>query len=431
MSLLPPDTIQVKRKRGVEDGPVDFLQVEGNKRFRSLSGDATWVYQRKEANADRVDRPTQPSLPVIRATKEGDENRPIKSLRRQATPAAAKADAPVTFPVPAPASVVDPANEQIRRFHLSKLDSSEPTKAGSSKKRGAPAVFVERNAKKQKEALDSRISQPSRAGGISHDAPTEALAVRPSTPISPEPMTAAAQPPAQTRYKRPGTKARTTNSSVPAKPNLPPSLLNREGLDMDELARDMEAYTLSQITKTLDMMDFNSSRISATPSPASKSRFRPRAPVQRFPDRHPDYVAPVEEAKAVAAADLMATDNDDTTDDEDYVLETYERVPASRLRDQAVPPHRVGLLVFDTEPERTEFFYGNEEDSDDEFPEDEEDENAENYHTADYPDEDLDWDDELDRNPYRYHDSGDDGFDEDGIEKDVWDRYGEAKGVPF
>ncbi|KAK0711122.1 hypothetical protein B0H67DRAFT_491594 [Lasiosphaeris hirsuta] len=430
MSLLPPDTIQVKRKRGVEDGPLDFLQVEGNKRFRCLSGDATWVYQRKEANVERADHPTKPSFPVIRATREGDENRPIKSLRRQATPAAAKADTPVTFPVPAPASLVNPANEQIRRFHLSKLDSSGPTKVGSSKKRGAPAVFVERGAKKQRESLESEISQPSRAEGIPHNAPTEALAVRPSTPTFPEPMTTAAQPATQTRYKRPGTKVRTTNSSTPTKPNLPPSLLNRQGLDMDELARDMEAYTLSQITKTLDMMDFNSNRISATPSPASKSKFRPRAPAQRFSDRHPDYVAPVE-AKTVAAADLMVQDNDDTTDDEDYVLETYERVPASRLRDQAVPPHRVGLLVFDTEPERTEFFYGNEEESDDEFPEDEEDENAENYHTADYPDEDLDWDDELDRDPYRYHNSGDEGLDEDGLEKDIWDRFGEAKGVPF
>jgi len=27
---------------------------------------------------------------------------------------------------------------------------------------------------------------------------------------------------------------------------------------------------------------------------------------------------------------------------------------------------------------------------------------AENHYTADYPEDDLDWDDQFDRNPYRY-----------------------------
>jgi hypothetical protein len=27
MATLPPDVIQVKRKRGTDDGPVDFLRV--------------------------------------------------------------------------------------------------------------------------------------------------------------------------------------------------------------------------------------------------------------------------------------------------------------------------------------------------------------------------------------------------------------------
>lgn len=47
---------------------------------------------------------------------------------------------------------------------------------------------------------------------------------------------------------------------------------------------------------------------------------------------------------------------------------------------------------------------------------------AENYYTADYPDEDLDWDDQFDRNPYRFatgngsdedEDEDDDGNDDD------------------
>jgi len=148
---------------------------------------------------------------------------------------------------------------------------------------------------------------------------------------------------------------------------------------MDELARDMEAYTLSHITANLDRMDVGNSRVRTadqSPGSAKKSRFKPKAPATRFAERHPEYVAERERAKAAAVDIVMADKDSDSTDDDDYVLETYERVPASRLRDQAVPPHRVGLLVFDTEPERTEFFFGNEGDSSDEFLEDDEDENG-------------------------------------------------------
>ena len=154
---------------------------------------------------------------------------------------------------------------------------------------------------------------------------------------------------------------------------------------MDELTKEMEAYTLSQINAKLKRMDEDKSRAKAaagSSNPARKSKFKPKAPAQRFAERHPEYVAERERAKAEAAAatqdaDRMVTDNDSSADENDYVVETYERVPASRLRDQAVPAHRVGLLVFDTEPERIEFFFGNEDESSDEFPEDEEDENGE------------------------------------------------------
>lgn len=199
---------------------------------------------------------------------------------------------------------------------------------------------------------------------------------------------------------------------------------------MDELAREMEAFALTQIAANLSRIDADSAKAAARranfESSPNKSRFRPKVPAQRWAERHPDQVPQVTDGVDAAS------DHGDSTDDDDYVVETYERVPASRLRDQAVPPHRVGLLVFDNEPERVDFFYGNEDESSDEFPEDEEDENgkslalsasfwstanahwpAENHYTADYPNEELDSDDEFDRNPYRYADGGDGPSDDD------------------
>ncbi len=50
---------------------------------------------------------------------------------------------------------------------------------------------------------------------------------------------------------------------------------------------------------------------------------------------------------------------------------------------------------------------------------------AENYYAADYPDEDLDWDDEFDRNPYHYvnqNASDMEEFDERDFTDDVWEK---------
>ena len=46
---------------------------------------------------------------------------------------------------------------------------------------------------------------------------------------------------------------------------------------------------------------------------------------------------------------------------------------------------------------------------------------AENHYTADYPEDDLDWDDQFDRNPYRYATGN--GF--EGEEKEVHKRDGD------
>jgi len=363
-SQLPPDTIQVKRKRGVDDGPVDFLRVDAHKRHRSTSGDAVWVYQRKQAPADphRV-----PTMPVIRATEEGDENRPVKALRQRKSQLAVvdrRVDTSLRTLSPADLNSAPnsaSATENMRRFHLSVSDSSRLAPSGTPGKRSAPAVFVERTPKKLKDSdYPIRLKVE-----VQNAQPTTA----PKDPVVSVPK---AQEPAQSTYKRPGQRARTNHTQ-----ELPKSLVQRdEGVDMDQLARDMDAYTLSQINQNMAKMEEDSAKIAAR-----KAKYKPKPPAKRFAERHPEYAA-VKAAQAAAAAEAQKSDSTamdtsaDLADDDDYVMETYERVPASRLRDQAVPASRVGLLVFDTEPDKADFFYGDEGDSDDEFPEDEENENC-------------------------------------------------------
>ncbi|KAK1835257.1 hypothetical protein QBC39DRAFT_173428 [Podospora conica] len=408
---LPPETIQVKRKRGADDSPLDFLRVEGNnKRARSASRDASWVYQLKTpvAKSTPTDLDSQPVPPVIQRTQEGDESRPIKSLKKSTKKRSPAATAAV---------VNDEPDQGVRRFHLSKEQSLEALAALSRKRRGGAAVFVERSPKKTKPSPEPetprRRQEPRSVSPTDGPAPVDAGA------------SAAAQPPtAAPTYKRPGTRARTT-----AKTGLPPSLVNRDpDVNMDELAREMEAFALTQIASNLSRIEADSAKAAArranVESSPKKSPFRPKVPAKRWAERHPDQV-PRGGGQTKMDGDGAASDHEDSTtdddDDDDYVVETYERVPASRLRDQAVPPHRVGLLVFDNEPERVEFFYGNEEESSDEFPEDEENENSENHYTADYPDEELDWHDETNQDPYRYADDGMDGGDGgDGGEFSDW-----------
>ncbi|KAK1751719.1 hypothetical protein QBC47DRAFT_390831 [Echria macrotheca] len=405
MSGLPPDIIHVKRKRGVEDGPVEFLHVE--KRVRSEPS-KSFIYQRKTVKPK--DEPeVLPTPPIIQASRPGDENRPIKALRRSAAPAPAKEN-DIALP---------PVNEATtRRFHFAKPDAPKLPTFTNSRKRRSTALFVERTAKKKRSETDLKAH-------LEEDVTKQVEALGLSEPTSSRDTTAstnaaAAQPSGQTgqtpKLKRPGVRSRTLNLPKD-KPALPPSFLVRDNnIDLDKLALDMDKYTLSH------MAEFGAKTVTN----------KPKVSVKRFAERHPDFVTKQEPTSSTIAkmvADIQLSDSDnDSVNSDDYVLETYERVPASRLRDQAVPASSVGVLVFDNEPEQQDFFYGEEED--DESDEDSEDSNAEDHYAADYPDEDLDWGDQFDQNPYnyerRYDDDEEDGDGELGVNDNLSDDYWEA-----
>ncbi|OAA58574.1 Transcription factor Iwr1 [Niveomyces insectorum RCEF 264] len=246
--------------------------------------------------------------------------------------------------------------------------------------------------------------------------------------------------------------------------SLPPSVLNRQwNTDMDKLAREMNDYTLEIIGRNLARMQDETTAAAAAAAAANNRRaldrqqgemdklaaerrraaydkYKPK-PVPRSAARQPpsptqrggrdaqdggggggggggysgDDDAAMEDLLATDAAAASGMSGEDgldegsETDEDDYVTETYIRIPGHEMSQvqaaaSAGGPGNVGLLVFDNEPDM-EFFYGAEEDSEEEF-EDDEDENAENYYAHDYPEDEVSSDDEYDRDPYRHYRNG-------------------------
>ena len=241
-----------------------------------------------------------------------------------------------------------------------------PNSRISKKARYAPTVFVERGGKR-KRAETATTGAPTPQDAIS--ASIQGTSLVDSVPV--RVVDQGMKDVVPERFKRPGlarkSKAKEQNTDGTSKarrPPLPPSLLNRRHDDnMEQLTRDMDAYALEQIGLNLNRMDQD--RKNSEPPAKSLSttpkKYRPKAPAQRYAERHGVAASPAEPVDV----DMQDSDMQDSdTGDENYVIETYVRVPASTMTD-AVPAKEVGILVFDNDPD-VEFFYGAEGDSEDE-----------------------------------------------------------------
>lgn len=94
----------------------------------------------------------------------------------------------------------------------------------------------------------------------------------------------------------------------------------------------------------------------------------------------------------------------DGADEPGYIYETYVLDDAMEFDIASAAPGSVGILMIEEEdrPLWETYIDWEEPESDEHEPSDEEDENAENYYGADYPEDEVDSDDEHDINPYRF-----------------------------
>ncbi|OLN93894.1 hypothetical protein CCHL11_03403 [Colletotrichum chlorophyti] len=396
----PPNLIHIKRKRGDEDIPVTYLQLErGSKRH--LTG-SSWVYRRRIAGAKPGAKAaavlthhasSQQAKPIIQTSKPGDElSSPSRAPPKPAVSTAPSNDvkrAPEKQALaPAPAIVPGsqrPANSaaEPRRFHMSRSAMSSPggstiLGAGVSKRgRYGTAVFVERGKKKAARKLVDAFDSDKNA------AAAEAVGVPPDVNMREGAAAPAPKKPLAKRPPRPQAAAEVEAQRKPM-PNVAPTQ------DMDKIAADMDQWVLHEIGLNLQAIEQR-----APPQVTSPSRFKPTAPVKRFAERHPDL------AKKLDGEDhdeAMTDGSDGDESDDDYVIEVYELAPSKPVLAD-IPPEEIGVLKFDSQ-EDMELFYGNEEDDSD--YDDDEDENAENHYTADYPEDEVDSEDEYDRHAYLF-----------------------------
>ncbi|KAI0549455.1 hypothetical protein F4679DRAFT_547292 [Xylaria curta] len=415
---VPPQLIRVKRK-ATEEAPVSYLRVQETKRHRS----DVFVYQRQNEEitfAESIPRPIQ--KPVIHTSPASRQSAAFQGATRQDTyhdkdvaankgngsdDASRIASSRATTSAPASTNALDSAPiSEPRRFHMSRKDMllaaspyADRPHGGISKKRPATAMFVERNIKRVSSKVPDKLHAANNVPATVLAPATEAMEVD-----KPEPR----------KFKKPGiAKLTAARENKPNdKPQLPKSMTDRWNVDMQQLTADMEAYAMQQIGLNLQRAE-EERREQETPriKTSSQLKFKPKAPAKRYAERHPEEVqTPVD--KEMVDADIETSDSDDG----DYIIETYVRVPASSMGEH-VPPQSVGLLVFDAEPD-LEFFYGEDDESEDEWAEDEEDENAENYYTADYPDEEVATDDEFGKNPYAFRNGNASDLEEYDVESD-------------
>lgn len=327
-----------------------------------------------------ADVPTPASKPIIHISQPPSQDATFQQRKRKHTLDSQTKEAPANdqlkFPRNADAGALD-APEQ-RRFHLSRSDtmlsaSSYPSRAhaGITKKRSTTALFVERRIKRISSKTVERLQSAANDSASRSSTPTpEHNALSQETPTAIE--GANITTPEPKKYKKPGVSKRANQGGTPrGKSELPQSMTNRWDVDMDRMTEEMNAFALEQIGLNIQKAE-EEKKHQATPQKApSPLRFKPKAPAKRYSERHPE-TTPEPADKKMEDADEGVSD----TDDDDYIVETYIRVPASNMGTN-VSPKDVGLLVFDDEPD-IEYFYGAGSDSEDEWAEDEEDENGNN-----------------------------------------------------
>lgn len=329
------------------------------------------MYQRQNEDvsfADGVSKQTHAQKPVIHTSPGSRQATALQSVTKQ--DARSDADGPADAEgqnTEALDVAVSPISEP-RRFHMSRKDMllaaspyTNQSHGGANKKRPAPAMFVEREIKR----ISPRVVGKLHAASESRAPTTETTFVG-----KPEPK----------KFKKPGVArlSAARDDKASDKPELPESMTHRWNVDMQQLTADMEAYTMQQIGLNLQKAEDEKREQekreqeklrSSTPS---KLKFKPK-PTKRYAERHPEEVQSPKDSKMIDAEAGAEAENSDS-DDGDYIIETYVRVPASSIGAH-VPPQSVGLLVFDAEPD-VDFFYGEDDESEDEWAEDEEDENG-------------------------------------------------------
>ncbi|KAF2806214.1 uncharacterized protein BDZ99DRAFT_479490 [Mytilinidion resinicola] len=401
MSEPSVNTLRIKRKRDEQGPHALVVDQPGAKKHQTYHGAVFRRIDPNDASFGRAQAPQRtasayvlPTIPIVRTTQPGEENRPTRARLDSTTPAQSPHTSTTQPQSPSHSSLLHqlPADTStFRRFHLSRrsLPASHASPSGVDKKRkreNAVPVFVERKKKTQ----TSTQGEASKAGSQQEHGGTEESKSKDK---------------ASAVRKRPGAGAvelqwRARNWST---------LESKKSFDtLKQPPKDV----VKDLEKFAEEIDHQESKTASSPPRATPTKRGPKAPALRYKDRYP------EESKT---QDHDAIDVD-MEDEGDYVYDTYVRdVDMTKPLDEG---GILGLIVIsDEDQELWDTFEDNEES--DEFDTDDEDENAEDYYGADYPEDEVDSDDEMGLDPYKYrHGASDD--EEYDAEDAAWSNDEEA-----
>ncbi|KAL8643037.1 MAG: hypothetical protein Q9228_000333 [Teloschistes exilis] len=175
--------------------------------------------------------------------------------------------------------------------------------------------------------------------------------------------------------------------------------LNSVGSTSVDLACQLQQFALEQIHAANEVVD---------------TRKEPRIKVKPKPPRPRPAQKDTGVMQSFCDATKTATDvSSDEADTENFVFDMYvrqnEHAPSSvsnglpEVALEGADPDKIGLLVVEEgDYEIWELYGEQDQSSDDDWNSEEEDENAEDFYGNDYPEDELDTDDEHNRNIYRH-----------------------------
>ncbi|KAL8802048.1 MAG: hypothetical protein Q9182_004061 [Xanthomendoza sp. 2 TL-2023] len=430
---LPPERITVKRRRDEE--PVDALFISHKKTRQTL------VWNRLAAhdlNTEETHEPlpsdsqststaqfSHPQLPAIRTTLPEDNfaasqaprmppwhHIAVNQVNENILNQAHRGNKLAALPQVAPAETFPRLKKEPRKFLFTQITTSPRISSGrspsvrhsgiqKSKKKQQHkefAVFVERTH--EKERSKSPTANASSVAEVSNKPPA-GLATSPDLPSTPRkrPLASSAE-----RKWRAQTWKEPLESKVKAAHDCEGPQIENATTDASVDASLGLAWELHQFA--VEETQASSGTSGGKPKPVAKAKPKPPKP------------RPAKEA--VGASNHVDSTHQDVMNVDErvdkpdaFVFDVYLRqaefvadkssAESANTKLETADPDKVGLLVIEDEDQDIWELYGEEDQSSDGgWNSEEEDENAEDYYGNDYPEDELDSDDEYDRNTYRH-----------------------------
>ncbi|KAL2050518.1 hypothetical protein ABVK25_009187 [Lepraria finkii] len=453
---LPPERITVKRRR--DEDPVDALYIQQKKQRPS----AVWRLADKEdaapaytellppSNPAKDPHPTLdsstlpgPKVPSVKTTTHNEDSNESKDAisplfqngppNSQTSSQAEKHPPAVSINRPVRRTEktqdFDRSSPQPRRFHLTKasplvspphLISKSSTRRSKKSRKIELAIFEESKEKLLESAQAHRnLEAKSFESGVKE--------------VGNDEKTSAEEPP----RKRPSAtleerKWRAENWNKPIEPkhntrtdlesDQKVELASKWNVESPEFAEQLQQIALQEIQAEEQRARVKSSH--------RQLETQPKPPKSRQPI--------MQQATDVGSGDVAMTDSDVLDEESNYVFDTYVRSTAQPFGTgesaelhvdplQGIDHGSIGIVVIDDDEEELWETYGEVQESDPGWNSEEEDENAEDFYGNDYPEDEVNSDDEFDRGAYNYRHSASDK-EEFGEETTTWsDEEDEAR----